>query len=109
VQNPFWQFLTFERLISLEVLMVFYALGAFVLPLFLWWLFYALLRKQPTVAALLRKGRKALWQRLSVRQRFLSALAFMSALLFMELLWRMLFEFLIAFLQMRDSLMMLTQ
>ena len=37
------------------------------------------------------------------------ALLFLAAFLFMELLWRLLFEYLIAFLQMREALLILQQ
>ena len=41
------------------------------------------------------------------RDRVALTLLFLAAFLFMELLWRLLFEYLIAFLQMREVLLML--
>ncbi len=41
------------------------------------------------------------------RDRIAAAMLFLAAFLFMELLWRLLFEYLIAFLQMREALLML--
>jgi hypothetical protein len=39
-----------------------------------------------------------------LRWRLLGLILFVAAFLFMELMWRMLFEYLIAFMQMRDAL-----
>jgi hypothetical protein len=45
------------------------------------------------------------WQLLAVRQEFLLIFIFTGVFLLMELFWRMLFEFLIAYLQIRDALL----
>jgi len=54
----------------------------------------------------LHNNKKAmLWNTLSNKQKVKLVLAFLVAFLFMELFWRMLFEFLIAYMQMCDALL----
>ncbi len=99
-----WDFLSFRTLISPSVLIGFYLLGALVMPLIaaLLWL---KLRARFTVV---REGEAAVrrWSKhnLSTPQRIGLLLAVLIAFLLMEMFWRMLFEFLIAYLHMAEDL-----
>jgi len=80
--------LTFKTLISKQMLFVFYYLGAILVPYFIYkytkYIYKPLREKTPKVFML-----------------------FIALFIFMEILWRMMFEFLIAFLQIRDALIVL--
>ena len=105
-----WSYLTFERLISIDVLIVFYYFGAVVMPVFmLWfmlWLKTWLLNKSPTLETSVQKGGQLIKTRITRQSRFKWSGLFVVAFLFAELFWRLLFEFLIAYMQMRDAIVM---
>jgi hypothetical protein len=103
-----FDFLVFDRLISHYALIVFYYLGALGMPLAAWLLARYLLVRFPSARDAFDAGKRGIGGLLNVRQRVLLLALFFSAFLFMELLWRMLFEYLIAFMQMRDALIELT-
>ena len=98
-------FLTFESFISTEVLIVFYYIGAIVLPIGIWFVLIWFIRKYKFIEDAYKKGRETIWGSLSRKQQTRLVALFISAFLFMELFWRMLFEFLIAYMQMRDALL----
>jgi hypothetical protein len=96
-------FFAFRLFVSLDVLRVVYAVGAIGMPLMAWGMWLWL-------------GRFALWkwmrattadvsrQVIPKRWRVAGILVFLLCFLCMELIWRMMFEFLIAYLQMHDAL-----
>lgn len=98
-------FLTFKRFISIEVLIVFYYLGAVVLPMAIWYLMTWLLQRYQLLNAAYENGKEIVWSSLSSKQKTRVLAFFIISFLFMELFWRMLFEFLIAYMQMRDALL----
>jgi len=77
--------LTFKTMISGKMLFIFYYLGAILVPLVIYkytsQIYKPMKNKAPKIFIL-----------------------FISIFIFMEILWRMMFEFLIAFLQIRDAL-----
>ncbi len=81
-------FLSFKTMISQELLLIFYYMGALVVPLFIYkytkYFYKPMQQTMPKIFML-----------------------FIILFVFMELLWRMLFEFLIAFLQIRDALVVI--
>ena len=97
-------FLTFRLLISEYALVVFYYLGAVGMPLFALAVLLFLGRRFPQLWWLGRRSGELAKQHLPWRYRFALIFSFLLALLMMELFWRMLFEYLIAFLQIRDAL-----
>lgn len=105
-----WSFLTFETLISIQTLIAFYYFGALVVPLllvwFLLWLKGWLVRRAPEVKQGLQAGHDIIKTQVSVKTRLKWLMLFVVAFLFTELFWRLLFEFLIAFMQMRDALVL---
>lgn len=98
-------FLTFKKFVSIEVLIVFYYIGAVILPAVAWYLVAWLIRKYEIVNAAYEKSKETFFNASSRKQRIKLALFFIVAFLFMELFWRMLFEFLIAYMQIRDALL----
>ena len=98
-------FLTFKTFISTEALIIFYYLGALLLPIGLWQLLTWLIRKYNLINAAYENGKELLWKPLSRKQKTRFVSFFIILFLFMELFWRMLFEFLIAYMQMRDALL----
>ncbi len=98
-------FLTFKSFISTEVLIVFYFIGAFILPIGLWVLLTWLIRKYRFLNTTYENGKVIIWKSLNKKQQAKLVALFISCFLFMELFWRMLFEFLIAYMQIRDALL----
>ena len=98
-------FLTFKAFISTEALILFYYLGALILPIGLWSLLTWLIRKYRLINTAYENGKELLWTSLSRKQQAKFVSFFIVSFLFMELFWRMLFEFLIAYMQMRDALL----
>ena len=105
-----WSFLTFETLISTQVLIAFYYLGAAVMPILLFWfmLWFKewLGHRVPVVKLGLQAGKRVIKDNTSWQTRLKWTLFFVVMFLFAELFWRLLFEFLIAYMQMRDALVM---
>ena len=97
-------FLGFKSFLSIEALIIFYYIGAVVMPVSMWFLMIWLVQKYELVSVTYQQGKVVLWDSLKTRQKLKLVAAFMIAFLFMELFWRMLFEFLIAYMQMRDAI-----
>lgn len=97
-------FLTFKEFISIPVLIAFYYAGAVVFPFFMWIFSIWLMKKYTLIGDVHNKGKEMVWGVLSTKQKLMLVSAFLMAFMFMELFWRMLFEFLIAYMQMRDAL-----
>lgn len=97
-------FLTFKRFISIDALIAFYYLGAVILPFAAWFLVVWLANKYKVVRSAYELGKETFWHSLTLKQKSWLLLFFLAAFVFAELFWRMLFEFLIAFMQMRDAL-----
>jgi len=97
-------FLTFKTFISTEALIIFYYLGVIILPLFSWLLLTWVIKRNKLFNISYTNGKELLWKSLTTKQRFKFVAFFIIAFIFMELFWRMLFEFLIAYMQIRDAL-----
>jgi len=98
-------FLTFKSFISTEVLIIFYYLGALILPAGMWLLLTWLTRKYRLFNAAYESGKGIIWKLLDRKQKTKFVSFFIFSFILMELFWRMLFEFLIAYMQMRDALL----
>lgn len=97
-------FLTFQTMISQHALLVFYYMGAVVMPVAAWLTALFVLRRIRSAYAIDGLGKGLLTATMPRRWRLLALMLFIAAFLFMELMWRMMFEYLIAFMQMRDAL-----
>ena len=100
-------FLSFKSFISTEVLIVFYYIGAVILPFGLMLIFSWFIRKYEIDDVVYQNGKDAIWAVLNKKQKIRLVGILITILLFMELFWRMLFEFLIAYMQMRDAIIQL--
>ena len=98
-------FLTFKSFISIEVLIIFYYLGAIIMPIGIWLLLIWLLHKYRLLNTAYENGKEMIWKSLNKKQKTKFVAFFVISFLFMELFWRMFFEFLIAYMQMRDALL----
>jgi hypothetical protein len=97
-------FLTFDTMISRHALLIFYYLGALVMPVAAWLVALYLIRRFNSARAIYEAGMGLFAATVPLRWRLLGLVLFVAAFLFMELMWRMMFEYLIAFMQMRDAL-----
>jgi len=98
-------FLSFKEFISIPVLIAFYYFGALIFPFFIWIFSTWIMKKLVLINNARNKGKEIIWSILSTKQKLLLVASFIMAFLFMELFWRMMFEYLIAFMQMRDALL----
>jgi len=98
-------FLTFKTFISTEALIIFYYFGVIILPLFSWLLLTWVIKKNKLFNISYTNGKELLWKSLTPKQKLNFVAFFMLVFIFMELFWRMLFEFLIAYMQIRDALL----
>ena len=98
-------FLTFKSFISTEVLILFYYIGAIILPVVTWHLVTSLYKKYEFINTAYEKEKEAVWKRLNKKHKNMLIIFFITSFIFMELLWRMMFEFLIAYMQIRDALL----
>ncbi|MBL3527851.1 MAG: DUF4282 domain-containing protein [gamma proteobacterium endosymbiont of Lamellibrachia anaximandri] len=98
-------FLTFKSFISTSALIVFYYIGAFILPIGTWFLSAWLIKKYKFIDDAQKIGRDAIWGLLNKKQQTKLVTLFIIFFLFLELFWRMMFEFLIAYMQIRDALL----
>ena len=98
-------FLTFKTFISTEALIMFYYIGALILPIGIWGLLTWLIRKYKDINAAYENGKVIVWKALDKQQQMKLISFFIATFLFLELFWRMLFEFLIAYMQIRDALL----
>ena len=101
-------FLSFQHLISIEVLIFFYYLGAVMMPLFTYWLYAKLknlmLERHSSLGHAIQLSSDTIASALSFSTKVKLITLSIFVFLFAELFWRLLFEFLIAFMQMRDAL-----
>ena len=97
-------FLTFKTFISINALIGFYYMGAVLVPIGILLSLGWIIQKFDLVKSSIKQGKVVLSESLSPVQKFKLALLMVSIFLFMELFWRMLFEFLIAYIQIRDAL-----
>lgn len=98
-----WDFLTFRRFITDELLVFFYYVGAIAVPALLWMMRIYFARKF-SLFQKLQLVQKRFYASLSNKDRMIIAIIVFSVFLCMEIMWRMIFETMIAYFQMRDYL-----
>jgi len=96
-----WDFLTFKTFVSPIALIVFYYMGAIVMPIFIWFFSRWIMKKIVAVESSYQKAKSLVWRSLSLRYKIAFVTLFIMLFMFMQLLWRMAFEFLIAYIQIR--------
>lgn len=100
-----YDFLTFRSFISPYILFAFYYLGAVAVPLGSWLFTLWVRRRYGKVSEVYDAGKSAVIKGTRKKDRLVVIGVFVSMFVFMEILWRMMFEFLIAYLQMREALL----
>ena len=98
-------YLTFKTLIGINTLIVFYYIGAVILPIVLWVYAKPLIAKYKLMSDSYFKGKEFLWKLLDKKQKIRLIGIGIPLFIFIQILWRLLFEFLIAFMQIRDALL----
>jgi hypothetical protein len=83
-----------------------YYIGAVLIPLMSWYL--AKWIQKSYFAEVSKSIKEEVATRTTVEQRFIVYTAFIICFLCMEILWRVMFEFFIAYFDMHDALMQLT-
>ena len=99
------EFIVFKSFISIEVLIIFYYIGAIILPIIVWVYSKPLIKKYQLFSESYFKGKDFLWRLLNKKQKVKLIGLFIPFFIFVQLLWRILFEFLIAFMQIHDALL----
>ena len=97
-------FLTFKTFISPTALIVFYYMGAIVMPLFIWFFSRWIMKKITMMEQSYQVAKNMGWGSLTLKHKILFIVLFVMIFLFMQVLWRMMFEFLIAYMQIREAL-----
>ena len=98
-----WNFLTFQTFMTQDILIVFYYIGAIVIPILMWYS-KGYLQRNFKLFAQISVVFKQLFGGLGTRNRILSLLGFFAMFLCMELCWRMMFEMMIGYFDMHDYL-----
>jgi hypothetical protein len=97
-------FLIFDSFISIPVLIGFYMVGAVLCPFVMWRCLGCMFTKFSLVEITYLHGFFFICELLPVKQKVKVLLLFIAAFLLAEIFWRMLFEFLIGYMQMHDAL-----
>lgn len=95
------EFLTFETFITPALLIFIYYIGAVIIPV-IGWYFTFWVKK-----AYLSDVSQTVKDRTTPKQRFILLMIFFITFLCMEIVWRVMFEFFIAYFDMHDALMKL--
>ena len=102
-------FLNFKLLISPYVLVIGYYIGALVVPIGSWLLVVWIRRKYALVSDIYESSKKTIKAVThTFKDRMLFYGLFMVFFISIEIIWRMMFEFMMAYFQMRDMLMMIS-
>lgn len=98
------EFLTFKTFLSPITLIFFYYLGVLLMPLFIWFVLRWLMKKLSMMEESYQKAKGLVWSSMRLKYKIIFVFLLILMFLFMQLLWRMIFEFLIAYMQMREAL-----
>ncbi|SFV67861.1 hypothetical protein MNB_SV-14-426 [hydrothermal vent metagenome] len=101
-------FLTFKTFVSPITLIVFYYMGAIIIPIFAWFFSRWIMKKISFIENLYQESKKLAFSIFSLKYKIIFISFLIMMFLFMELLWRMMFEFLIAYMQIWEALVKVT-
>ena len=91
-------FLTFQTFLTPTLLIILYYLGAVLIPIFCWFFLQWIKKVYKTEIETYTLFKKS----------FIGSVAFLICFFSIEILWRVIFEFFIAYFDMHDALMKLT-
>ena len=101
----FIDYLTFRSFISPHVLVICYYIGALGVPVGSWFIARWIKRKYLIVSDIYESSRKMVFSITRTKNRMLFYFLFAMVFFCIEIIWRMVFEFFIAYFQMRDVLL----
>ena len=96
-------FLTFKTFISSDILIFFYYIGAVLIPILLWQS-RVYLKDRFKIIQLINEQIVKIFSSLSNKEQSYARLFILFAFISMEIIWRMMFEVMIAYFDMRDYL-----
>jgi len=100
-----WDVLVFNKFITQDILLLFYYIGVFALPVVVFLSRNYLIQN----ISLLKKIDDKIQKSLNLKEKALFVVSFFILLIFFELGWRMLFEMMIGYFDMHDYLYKLSQ
>jgi hypothetical protein len=101
----FIDYLNFRSFISPHVLVACYYIGALGVPVGSWFFARWIKRKYWVVSDIYESSKTMIFNITRTKDRMLFYVLFALFFFCMEIIWRMVFEFLIAYLQMREALL----
>ncbi|PKN69164.1 MAG: hypothetical protein CVU54_11695 [Deltaproteobacteria bacterium HGW-Deltaproteobacteria-12] len=101
----FIDYLTFRSVISPHVLLACYYIGALGVPVGSWFFARRIKNKYLVVSDIYESSKTIIFSITKTKDRMLFYVLFAMLFFCMEIIWRMVFEFLIAYFQMRDVLL----
>ena len=105
--QKFIDFLNFKTFISPYALVVCYYVGALGVPIGSWFFALWIKRRYWLVSDIYEKSKETAVNFTPTKYRLLFYTLFILCFFCMEIMWRMMFEFLIAYLQIREALLSL--
>lgn len=103
--QSFIDYLTFRSFISPHVLLACYYIGALGVPVGSWFFARWIKHKYLLVSDIYESSKTIIISITRAKKRMLFYILFALVFFCMEIMWRMLFEFLIAYFQMRDVIL----
>jgi len=100
-------FLSFKNFISKDILILAYYLGAIITPLFLWRIRLYLARKFYIIDKI-HQMQADFYNTLNNEDKLRLIIFLLMMFIIMEIIWRMMFEFMIAYFEMRDYLQIIS-
>jgi len=82
----------------------FYYMGAIIMPFFIWFVSRLIMKKIRFMEEGYEAGKSMVWKSMTLKYKVLFVVLLVMMFLFMQILWRMMFEFLIAYMQIREAL-----
>ena len=83
-------------------------MGAIIMPPFIWFFSRWIMKKSNVLEKSYKSSKVVFSKIIPLKYKLIFIPLFVMMFLFMELLWRMMFEFLIAYFQIRDALLVTT-
>ena len=102
-----WDFLTFQTFVSPDILILFYYIGAVIFPIVMWKARGYLVQKVPLFQTAQNRS-KILFNALNTQDKIVVVITFITMFIGMELVWRMMFETVIAYFNMHEYLQILS-
>ena len=98
-------FLRFKSFIALDILPICYIIGAVLAPFGSWLIVQWARKRYSLLDSAIKQSRSYLWNVLGWRNSMIVWILLIVIFTCMEIFWRILFEYLIGYMQMRDALL----